>query len=340
MRDAFSLTDQVIALDDRAAVTPDRVRAALGLVPEDTILEVLALLAERRAGDVFAAVAQLADAGVDFSTFLGSLADMVRAQLAIVLGGTVSELSAHAQHALESRRDAIGAGDLLRMLSIMTELEPQFRKSGQQRLLLETLLVRCALLDRIVTLEAVLRQLGSGDSMPALPDRASSATPAIAASPVPPRPAPPTAEPDVPPPARSVPPAEPLLPLNATTLRDRWGAVVDRIRDGQAKKVLAVALAHAEPAIGSAPGEVLLRLAEPSAFAEQAVESSQREILAALRAEFTGVEQVRVHGAAPAGTKPRRLTAQSAKADQVATFRKNDAVLGAAIDALDLDLLE
>jgi len=48
------------------------------------------------------------------------------------------------------------------MLSIATELEPRFRKSGQQQLLLEAMLVRFALLDRTVSLEAVLRGLGGG----------------------------------------------------------------------------------------------------------------------------------------------------------------------------------
>ena len=44
----------------------------------------------------------------------------------------------------------------------MSELEPRFRKSGQQQLLLEALLVRFALIDRTVSLEAVLRGLGGG----------------------------------------------------------------------------------------------------------------------------------------------------------------------------------
>ena len=52
------------------------------------------------------------------------------------------------------------AGDLLRMLSAITELEPRFRRSGQQQMLVETMLVRFALMDRTVSLEEVLRGLG------------------------------------------------------------------------------------------------------------------------------------------------------------------------------------
>jgi DNA polymerase-3 subunit gamma/tau len=43
------------------------------------------------------------------------------------------------------------------MLVMLVELEPHFRRSAQQQLLLETLLVRFALLDRTVDLESVLR---------------------------------------------------------------------------------------------------------------------------------------------------------------------------------------
>ena len=69
MRDALSLTDQVLSMGD-GDVAPERVRDALGLVPEDEFIDLLDLLADRRAGDVFAFVGRLADAGIDFGQFL------------------------------------------------------------------------------------------------------------------------------------------------------------------------------------------------------------------------------------------------------------------------------
>jgi DNA polymerase-3 subunit gamma/tau len=161
MRDALSLTDQVLAMGD-GAVEPQRVREALGLVAEDEYLALLDLIAERRAGDVFGFVARLADAGIDFGQFLTGFADMLRALLAVTLGGTPPEVSERAREALEARRNAFAPGDLLRMLSIATELEPRFRKSAQQQLLLEAMLVRFALLDRTVSLEEMLRGLDGG----------------------------------------------------------------------------------------------------------------------------------------------------------------------------------
>ena len=182
MRDALSLTDQVLAMGE-GAIVPERVRDALGLVAEDEFIALLDLVAEHRAGDVFAFVARLADAGIDFGQFLTGFGDMVRALLAVTLGGTPPEVSDRARAALEQRKAAFTAGDLLRMLSIATELEPRFRKSSQQQLLLEAMLVRFALLDRTVSLEAVLRGLGGGSSggddepsvAPSPPRRAASA---------------------------------------------------------------------------------------------------------------------------------------------------------------------
>ena len=163
MRDALSLTDQVVSLDE-GSVTADRVRIALGLVAEDEYLLVLDMIAGRRAGDAFDVVRKLADAGVDFGVFLSGLADILRAQLALLLGGTTEGLSSEARKALESHRDQYTSGDILRMLSTLAELEPQFRKSSQQQLLVEMLLVRFALFDRAVSIEDMLRGLsGSGE---------------------------------------------------------------------------------------------------------------------------------------------------------------------------------
>jgi len=169
LRDALSLADQVLSLGADARVTAERVREALGLVPEDEYLTALDLVAEGRAGDVFAFVGRLAEAGVDFGLFLTGFGDVLRALLAVTLGGEAPDLSEAMRHALAERARVahpahLTSADLVRMLQLLVEAEPRFRKSAQQQLLLETLLVRFALLDRAVALEAVLRGLGDGGS--------------------------------------------------------------------------------------------------------------------------------------------------------------------------------
>jgi DNA polymerase-3 subunit gamma/tau len=160
MRDALSLTDQVISIGE-GAVTAERVREALGLVPEDEFIAILDIIGGHRAGEVFGAVSKLADAGVDFGVFLTGFADMLRAQLTVVLNGKAEGVSAAAGAALKERRELFAAGDLLRMISAVNALEPTFRKSGQQQLLIEMLLVRMALLDRTVALEDLLKGLAA-----------------------------------------------------------------------------------------------------------------------------------------------------------------------------------
>src|SRR5512133_3818875 len=93
LRDALSLTDQVLSLGADSRVTVDRVREALGVVPEDEYLAALDIIAGRRAADVFPFVARLADLGTDFAIFLTGLADAVRAQLAVTLGRHAPDVS-------------------------------------------------------------------------------------------------------------------------------------------------------------------------------------------------------------------------------------------------------
>ena len=166
LRDALSLTDQVLALGSEGGVTVSRVRDALGLVPEDEYLVVLDLVAEGRAGDVFAAVARLGDMGVDFALFLAGFADLLRGQLALSLGGESSSLSERAKAALAERAGKLASGDLLRMLTLLLDVEPALRKASQPQMILETLLVRLALLDRTINIEEMLRRLPEGGGSP------------------------------------------------------------------------------------------------------------------------------------------------------------------------------
>ncbi|HWE41184.1 MAG TPA: DNA polymerase III subunit gamma/tau, partial [Gemmatimonadaceae bacterium] len=168
MRDALSLTDQALAMGE-GKLTADRVREALGLVPEDEYIALLDIVAERKAGEVFATVGRLAEAGIDFGGLLTGFADALRSLLALELGGEAPDISDGMREALAVRRGRLSPGDLLRMLNALAELEPRFRKSGQQKLLLETLLVRLALMDRTLALEEVLRGIGGGGSGGSVP---------------------------------------------------------------------------------------------------------------------------------------------------------------------------
>ncbi len=267
MRDALSLTDQVISLGE-GRVTADAVRTALGLVPEDEYLDILAIIVDRRAADVFAAVRRLADEGVDFSGFLAGFADILRAQLAVLLGGVVSDASAAATERLRANVARFTAGDVLRMLNLLSDLEPRFRKSGQQQLLIELLLVRFALLDRTLSLEEVLRGIAPGGVSPAAnaaaPDwRAAVAAPDHTAVH---HAAPPQSKPQqsATQPARqsstSAAPASPLSAMRSAMEASSQGEPPVRLSDGQRRAERTEMLRAKDPVLGAAIDELDLEL--------------------------------------------------------------------------------
>jgi len=274
MRDALSLADQVIAIGE-GAVTAERVRDALGLAPEDEFINILDVIAEHRAGDVFAAVNKLADAGIDFGVFLSGFADMLRAQLTVVLNDRAEGVSAQALAALRERRDKFTAGDLLRMISAINELEPNFRKSGQQQLLVEMLLVRMALLDRTVALEDLLKGLSEESRA----ERVEAA------------------------------PASRPTPQPASTPRPTSRPVT---RPGYPPQLDAPNIPSPEPPKQSAPPVNESQLREMKRAMEATAQDSNRS----------------------------RMTPEALKEERIGMLRQKDPALGAAIDELDLELLD
>ncbi len=354
MRDALSLSDQVLSLGE-GGITAQRVRDALGLVAEDEHLAMLDLIIERRAGDVFGTVARLADYGVDFTVLLSEFADVLRAQLAVVLGGQMPEVSDRLREELPKRATHFAAGDLLRMLSLLVEIEPHLRRSGQQQMLFETLLVRCALLDRTVSIEELLRggaPSSGGASAPATSRETVRAAPTPTgrnAAPSGGRTAAPAAVRDATPPVvRERVPAPPVVADAAPTkpalqaleinrLVEHWEAIVDGIvRDGRA--LLGAALGHATPTAVTAAGVVTLTV-DVAAQAEL-IEQQEAAILASIRKRFDNVARLNVQAAPGEITAPRRLNETAVKADRMQMLRKQSKLLDAAVDALDLELLD
>jgi DNA polymerase-3 subunit gamma/tau len=371
MRDALSLTDQSLSLGE-GVLTADRVRDALGLVPEEEYLATLDLIAERRAGDVFPLIQRLAESGVDFSTFLAGLADMLRAQLAVVLGSKSIELSERAKAALTERREKISAADLLRMLSTIGELEQRFRKSGQQQMLLETLLVRFALIDRSIAIEEVLRGFGDGggsrgsststSTARSAPNRtASDVFPRRAAADTPPPPAEravtapavrdQSAAPSRPTPNAtsavgtvSAPPARPSIAAKSAAvpsinaLVEKWEDVIATLRGD--RPTLGPFFDQTIPTAISGGGVLTIRI-EDTAGGE-ALDLAKSSMLATIQSLYPAIERIVISrpDGNPASSGARRVTEEEIKEQKMASLRKRDPVLGAAIDALDLELLD
>ena len=381
MRDALSMTDQVLALG-AGEVTAERVREALGLVAEDEYLGLLDLIAERRAGDVFPTVTRLVEQGIDLGQFLAGFTDIIRAQLALELGATSLDVSDRAKEALQAAKGRLVAGDLLRMLNAVAELEPKFRKSSQQQVLLEALLVRFALLDRTLDLEAVLRGIGGSSSGGSQAERPSAPRPPASepstvrrqavspASRETPASVPATAEParakpqssgtsssgrprleDSAPVAASAPvavasppapsrraPAPTPQALDLNTVVAHWDDTLVALR--RDRPMIAGLLEHAIPSGVTANGVLTLQLdngALPDGLVNRA-----NELTDALSPHIPGITRliVRAPEGKTRGVPPKRLTAESVKSDTLSSLRKRDPVLSAAIETLDLELLD
>jgi DNA polymerase-3 subunit gamma/tau len=280
MRDALSLADQVISIGE-GPVSAERVREALGLVPEDEFIAILDIIAEHRAGEVFTAVTKLADAGVDFGVFLSGFADILRAQLTVVLNGKAEGVSGVTAIALKQRRELFTAGDLLRMLSAINALEPTFRKSPQQQLLVEMLLVRMALLDRTVALEDMIKGL-SGDSAAVERETTSGAV-------------------------RSQPPQ--------------------------------ASVARSSPRPATRPGYPP-QLEAPNALPPEKPTPKSAAPVAPVRPNEGLQEMKRAMEATAQDSNRSRMTPEALKEERIGMLRQKDPALGAAIDELDLELLD
>ena len=178
MRDALSLLDQVLSFTEGQPTSAD-VRRVLGLVEDELYLELADIVAERRLDAVFEFVGRLMARGYDLAEFYRGLADFLRALLVIKLDGATAEIRADLRDSYEAAAANFAAGDLLRMLSQVAELDAdgRFRKSGQQQILIELLILRFAFLDRTVSIEDVLGALSGNPPPPRgegpKPERAS-----------------------------------------------------------------------------------------------------------------------------------------------------------------------
>lgn len=339
LRDALSLTDQVLSIGETAEVTSERVQSALGLVPDEEYLALLDMVAERRAGDVFGAVQTLADAGVDFVLVLAGLGDLLRAQLALALGGVPPELPERLRVALEQRKERVPPGDLLRMLHALLDIEPMYRKSGQPQLLLETLLVRFALLDRTIELEEVLKGFGAGGHEDPPPRRVAHESRVASAHALPPSP-PPAVAPALanasahampatfapPPPAPTAtqqvaaaaaaqqraaqqgpPPLPPLAPRRrggpvptVEQVTQQWPQVVHAVRSA-GRGMVAEALQRLVPLAVSPEGGLTLGHAPTDDTFAVAVDRARADVLAALQAACPGLTTYTLHMTTAAG---------------------------------------
>jgi DNA polymerase-3 subunit gamma/tau len=165
MRDALSVLDQCLSFGE-GAVTVERVREILGLADDELYGDVLQLVVDRNPAAVFPLIDRLTESGLDLAEFMAGAAEVLRGLLILQVGAEPEGMTEALRAKLESYRTLLEPGDVLRMLRLLAENEQGIRRSVNPRLVVETLLLRWAMLDRIVDLEEVLAGKGRGAAGP------------------------------------------------------------------------------------------------------------------------------------------------------------------------------
>jgi DNA polymerase III subunit gamma/tau len=343
MRDALSVLDQCLSFGD-GAVTADRVREVLGLADDELYDQVLRLAAERQPSAVFPLVDRLTESGFDLAEFMAGAAEVLRGLLMLQVGAEPEGMTEALRATLEKYRGKLEAGDVLRMLRLLADNESGIRRSGNARLVVETLLLRWAMLDRVVDLEQVI-QAGQGDSG-APGQKAGGVTLSAAKGPEPSRPTKLSTQPAPLPssPAASasaVPPATAKLAPSIEAIRAGWPAIIVAAR--VQSRFLGELLAAVEPAELALPWlSVVLR--EPNQLFAERLDQEATKVEEILTRTLGQPVRLRVTSGSPAEgssqPKPRRMSESSLKADRLREFRAKDPTLDTAADALDLEIVD
>lgn len=108
------------------------------------------------------------------------------------------------------------------------------------------------------------------------------------------------------------------------------------------KALVAAALEASTPHAVNAAGELTVALDEPNDFHAKAIEQAAPDLLSVLGDWFQGLSRIAVYreGAAAPVERPKRVTDDMVKAERLNSLRRKNPALDAAIEALDLEIVE
>jgi DNA polymerase III subunit gamma/tau len=163
MRDALSAFDQVIAFaGDR--ITAADVAAVLGLIARDALLDLVEIVADARAADVFTEVGRLVEGGQDLKLVCRELTVLVRDLLVVRIDQARladPELAPDAAR-LSALAARFSREDLLRAFDVLAKAEADIRFATQPRHHVEMALLRWMHLGQLQPLTELIAALGGG----------------------------------------------------------------------------------------------------------------------------------------------------------------------------------
>ena len=320
MRDALSVLDQCLSFGD-SPISAASVRQVLGLIGDEQYAETLRLVADRDTAAVFPLVDALVDSGADLVEYMNGTAELFRALLIIQTGAQPEGLTETLRQAIERSRAALRPSDVVRMLALLTEAEAAIRRSASARLVVETLLLRWTLMDRVVQLEQVIAGLpidspsgGGSREPPARPAQAPRAAPARTATPV------------------------PSGELSLDSVKDAWPEIIASARERSI--LLGEALGASTPAAVT-QGTVQLRAAADDAVLMEGLQRQLPVLDALLGAHFGRPVRVQVAVESKSGgERPKRMSEEVIRAERLDRLRRLDPALDTAANELDLEIVD
>jgi DNA polymerase-3 subunit gamma/tau len=349
LRDALSLLDQVVAFGGDS-IDLATLRRLIGVPDEERYLELTEVLAAGDAAGAMRFVRELRAAGYDLESFYAGLLEHLRDCLLFAVGdgARLAEVPERYHTAYAATAETLGAEGLLRMLSLATEEEQAFRRSSQQDLVLEVLLVRLALLDRTVDLDRALETLGAsgGGGRPA---RRSGNRRAPAGASDAPRPRAPTSETSPAAGGKKEGGAAPN-PLTLESLLAAWDEVVEEVH--VARPTVAASLKEARPSACRDDGVTLTLPPHAEFKLEQLSARGMLDPLAVVlerRWGFSGRIRVEPAGDHPVGAstadagspaRPQRPTGREVEAGAIDARLKGDPLLRQVVDLFDASVVK
>ena len=346
MRDALSVLDQCLSFGE-GPITAAAVRQVLGLIDDERYAEVLRLVAHKDTAAVFPLVDELVNAGADLAEFMTGTADLLRALLMVQSGAVPDGLTEVMRTAIERARGVLRQADVVRMLALLTEAEVSIRRSASARLVVETLLLRWTLMDRVAEIESLLRGSAPAVTLSAAkrPVSPSDSAPLHSAQgdasavsrPQGDNPPAPSAQPPVPSPQH---PASGPQQLTLPALLATWPEIL--IAAGDRSRLLGQALAVTTP-VAAGGGDVRLSATSAQAMLMEGVQRQLGLVEEILASRFEGPVKVRLVVEPPSGgpaERPKRMTDEAVRAERLERIRRVDPALDTAANELDLEIVD
>jgi DNA polymerase-3 subunit gamma/tau len=320
MRDALSVLDQCLSFGE-GPITAASVRQVLGLIDDEQYVATLRAVADRDTAAIFPLIDALVNSGADLAEFLTGTADLLRAVLMLETGAEPEGLTETVRVGLEQARGKLQPSDVVRMLALLADAEGAIRRSTSARLIVETLLLRWTLMDRVVELEAVIADVGRTDRRTVGQLNQLSPRPSPSDRPI-------------------VRPSDSSPGLSLESLTAAWPEIIAAAREKSI--LLGQALSVTTP-VAAGTGEVRLRAAADDAVL---VEGLQRQlpVLDEMLGSRFGRPLKVLLAIEPAPSaldqRPKRMTDDTLRAERLDRIRRLDPALDTAANELDLEIVD